>query len=142
MSKDLKQMRQLLRAERCPASVLDQVYGEVSRQRRRQALIYLTWATAAIALLAAVSIPIARLSSQQEAKPVAVGELQLEREEKREARLAFALLGQTLKRATDQSRDIILEASLPRLRKGLRTAKEAMIPQQMNSNDTHTESNP
>ena len=43
-----------------------------------------------------------------------------------QAQLALAYVGQTLNRASSQSRDIILEVSLPRLRQGLRTASEAI----------------
>lgn len=126
MSEDLKRIRQQLRSERCPAAVLERVHDEVARQERSHVVLRLSWALAAVALLIALSFPIARWSNQQ-TSPVAEGQpVSRDQEVREQAKLALAVIGGTINRAGDQSREKILEVSLPRLRQGLRTARKAI----------------
>lgn len=126
MSRDLKALRKRLRAERCPAAVLDRVHHEIFRRRRRRSLVCLASVAAVFLFLGILSLSLVRLSFKQSPAPVAAATLEDKRAVREQAGLALALMGQTLIRAGDQSRDIILEVSLPPLRQGLRTAREVI----------------
>ena len=126
MSEGLKRIRQQLRAEKCPASVLERVHGEIARQQRSRTFVQLSWAMAAVMVLAALSIPIVRWSESQQATLTEEKSMDQDQAVRAQAQLALAVIGGTINRAGDHSRNKILEVSLPRLRQGLRTARKAI----------------
>ncbi len=140
MSRDLKKLTRELRAERCPEAVLDRVQAQVAQERRGRLVYYVGWAATAVFVIGILTVPLVRWSNQQPVvQPIMPGSIEERREVRKQAHLALAVFGQTLKRAGDHSRDTILEVSLPRLRQGLRTAREAIsIPNKPNETNEKT----
>ena len=128
MDQDLKKLRQRLRAERCPDAVLERVYAQTSTRQRSLLRAYGAWAIAALLAVSALSLPLSRWAQKQPDTSVRTASIE-EMEAKairQQASVALAYLGKRLTTASAHSGEIILESSLPSLRKGLRTARESI----------------
>lgn len=134
MDKNLKRLRAELRAERCPVSVKKRLREEIQSHPRPGGMFALRWGLAALATLTAIfTLTIVFQSPDQkltESTPVPV--MTETEAAKEQAQLALAYFGKAFDRASSQSRDIILDASLPSLRQGLRRAGKIITVNEQN----------
>ncbi len=138
MAQSLRQLRKALRAERCPEHVMNDVRARIHAQRRQVRAVRLRWVAAAAVFLVMLSITALRWSRDQEV-PATVHAARLEEAKRvtQQAELSLTYIGKTLRRAGESSGETILEVSLPRLRQGLRTAREAISPKPNTNRNEH-----
>mgnify|MGYP001824964095 CR=1 FL=1 len=129
MDRELKHLIKDLRRERLPASVRRNVEAELERDHHARRARSLRFACVVAALLAIVAIPLALQSPSGDSGAGTPSTTMTEAEVIREqTTLSLAYFGKTFQRAGIQSRDKILEVSVPTLRQGLRSAGNAISP--------------
>lgn len=130
MDRELNQLIKDLRKERLPASVRHHVEQELERDLQTRRARSFRFAAAAAALLAAIGIPLTYQVFTNDSGPATTPPAMTDAERVREqTTLSLAYFGKTLERAGLQSRDKILEMSVPKLRQGLRSAGNVISPE-------------
>lgn len=132
MDEFMKTVIDRLRSERCPEHVLEKVERSIAARPKPafgHRRVHLAWATAVVILALAAAILVLKPGPSREPaqatlseSPPATGRTA------REAYASLASIGLVLREAGSRSGTIILQETLPVLRRGLETTQNAIEP--------------
>ena len=137
MDTDLKRIRRLLRADRCPPEVVQRVRQTIKAERRQVQVRRLAYACAILIALAASLASFhsnrdQKLAKQRKAKA-------LQERITQQASLSLAYIGQQLQETGSDTGEKILRGTVPGLTKGLYSVGKAFSKEPSNSLPPQTE---